>query len=82
MGKLSRIKLPSVVIGEIPSEVHGLPCRCCPSAHFPIDPEMEDLCNAPIEVRAAHIFVCAWRPEKLCRGAFDLMKLAEAKKGE
>lgn len=56
-----------------PKEIHDRPCASCPSAHFPIDPESEDILEWPIEERLKTVFSCAWRPEKLCRGYWDLM---------
>lgn len=55
-------------------DVHEKHCGPCP-ASLGHDPETEDLAKLPIELRRLTMFPCAWRPEKVCRGYVDLMKL-------
>jgi hypothetical protein len=59
----------------MPFEVHRRPCAHCPSAHFPPDPEAEDLARAPREQQVRAAFPCGWRPRKLCRGYCDRIGL-------
>jgi hypothetical protein len=61
-----------------PTEIHRSPCSHCPSAHYPSDPESDDIRACDRETRAKHAFRCAWRPEKLCRGYCDDMGLDES----
>lgn len=50
------------------------PCKKCPSAHYPPDPEALDMDqfykNGEITLRQL-IFPCAWRPQKFCKGICD-----------
>lgn len=57
-------------------EIHKVCCKQCPSDHNTkngiIDPEDEEYRGAPKEYLAKEIlFVCAWRPSKLCKGLCD-----------
>lgn len=51
--------------------IHDEPCRNCPSAHYPPDPEARDIMEWPEAERLKTAFPCAWRPDKLCRGYWD-----------
>lgn len=57
-----------------PTEVHRKPCRHCPSAHHPQDPESEDqkkFIEAGLLTPREAVFPCGWGPRKLCKGAAD-----------
>ena len=44
------------------------PCRDCPTAQWPHDPESEMLASLPtLEERMEHTFPCAWRPDGYCQ---------------
>lgn len=61
------------------SLIHRAPCQHCPSAHHPPDPELLDCRAYPKEIRVAHhLFVCAWRPTKVCKGLCDFLGVTEA----
>lgn len=54
-------------------EIHKNCCNKCPANHNKkhgiVDPETRDIGTAPKEIIAKnYLFVCAWRPNKLCRG--------------
>lgn len=58
--------------------IHLAPCKRCPSAHYPPDPEAEDWKAAPKQYRLSDgLFVCAWRPSKVCKGLCDFLELTE-----
>ncbi len=55
-------------------EIHSQTCKYCPSAHYPSDPESEDMIRFYREGSLTWdelTFPCAWRPEKLCKGICD-----------
>lgn len=57
-----------------PNEVWESPCKKCPSAHYPPDPESIDMLKAFKQgdiTFEEYTFPCAWRPEKLCKGVVD-----------
>lgn len=58
-------------------QIHGAPCRHCPSAHFNPDPMALDILAMPHEERVGTVFACGWRPEAYCRGYCDLMGITE-----
>lgn len=61
---------------EPAAEIHKAPCKHCPSAHFPPDPESEhirDLVQSGSAPASEFVFRCAWRPEKLCFGVCDFL---------
>jgi len=69
--KLRPVTLPRV-LPEAHCRVHDAPCGPCPSAHYPPDPESEDIrLNWSRPDQLAVLFVCAWRPTALCRGQYD-----------
>jgi len=57
-----------------PRRIWRKPCVKCPSAHYPPDPESEDMermyKSGAITVWDA-TFQCAWRPGKMCKGLCD-----------
>ena len=56
------------------------PCKHCPSANFPPDPEslhIKELYEAGKMSAFDAIFLCAWRPAKLCKGACDRLGITE-----
>ncbi len=57
----------------VPRTMHARPCKHCPSAHHPPDPEALDLEALPFELRVQHVFPCAWNGSALCRGVCDRM---------
>jgi hypothetical protein len=67
-------------MSERPSGVHQNPCAKCPSMFPNRDPESADILGSADEsVLRESLFVCAWRPEKLCHGWRGLVvaRLAE-----
>lgn len=54
------------------TSVHKEYCDHCPShPRFPLDPESEDIAKLPDGIRQQHVFVCAWRTDKLCKGVCE-----------
>lgn len=57
-----------------PTEVHDKPCKLCPSAHYPMDPEAQQIIDwvnsGEMDPKEA-VFSCAWRPGKICKGVAD-----------
>lgn len=68
------MKIPVPPPLQRPTSVHSRPCRHCPAAHFPPDPEAEDILGY---VRSGEMsadeatYCCAWNPSKRCKGAAD-----------
>lgn len=61
-----------------PREIHKAPCKHCPSAHYPPDPESTDIKETwPREDQLQSVFPCAWRPEKQCKGYCDFLGVTE-----
>lgn len=63
-------------------EIHKGFCKNCPSNHNKkngtIDEESEQIKTFPKELIAKeYLFVCAWRPNKLCKGNCDDMGIDE-----
>lgn len=64
-----------------PTAVHERPCRLCPAAHYPPDPESEDILGyvKSGEMSADEAtYCCAWNPSKRCKGAADRYGYKEA----
>lgn len=58
-------------------EIHSTPCEKCPSEWYPPDPEAHDLLTMVTngEIREEDfLFVCAWRPNKICRGLWNRLQ--------
>jgi len=58
--------------------IHAAPCAHCPSARgasagHEHDPEVLDILTWPRQQQLETVFVCAWRPEALCRGYCDTL---------
>jgi len=56
------------------AQIHKQCCKRCPSS-FGSDPETEDIkatCSKDF-IADEFLFVCAWRPSKLCKGNCDFM---------
>jgi hypothetical protein len=71
------IKLPVVKdLDPQPRKIHSKPCEECPSIKG-TDPECEDIKKLPHKDRLETIFLCAWRPNKLCRGYCDSMGIKQ-----
>ena len=72
---VSEVNIPSR-----PRTIWKRPCKHCPSAHFPPDPESLQMTQfykaGEITVWEA-IFPCAWRPQKMCKGVCDVMGITE-----
>lgn len=66
----------------LPTETHRECCRNCPSAPgMPGDPESDDmLTNWSLEAISNPdvLFACGWRPNKLCKGWSDLVRVRVA----
>lgn len=61
-------------------EIHKSPCKNCPSVYNKkngvIDPETNEIKTYPKEIIVKEfLFVCAWRPNKLCKGNCDEMSI-------
>jgi hypothetical protein len=63
--------------------IHKVPCKNCPSAIGKLrgeeDPECKEIketCSKGLIVNE-FLFVCAWRPSKLCKGNCDYMEITE-----
>jgi hypothetical protein len=65
------------VSSERPRIIHKSACAHCPSAHFPPDPEAEDIKYAPRAIQIESCFPCGWRPNKLCKGYCDYLNITE-----
>lgn len=72
-----RITMPAPAARR-PDSIHAAPCKRCPSAHYPADPEAIDMKSWPIAEQHAHAFPCAWRPAKLCKGYCDSVGMTDA----
>lgn len=63
-------------------DIHKGCCKYCPSNNNRksgiIDPETEDFKKLPKDIIATkYVFVCAWRPNKLCKGLCDNFDIDE-----
>lgn len=54
------------------------PCRHCPSAHHPPDPEAEWIMAQPHAVRVENAFPCGWNGKRFCRGYCDRAGASDA----
>lgn len=61
---------------------HSEPCSFCPSAHYPLDPEVIDFLSWPVKEMGKMKFKCAWRPDKFCRGNWDLIENEKKRRSE
>lgn len=64
------------------TEVHKTYCKNCPSKWHPADPESLDIASMPDGKKQMHVFTCAWRGEKLCKGVCEDLNYTEEKWGE
>jgi hypothetical protein len=74
------VKIPAVALSieARPTRIHTEPCERCPSANYPMDPQVSDIKNLWSRVdQLESVFPCAWRPEKLCKGYCDLLNVKE-----
>lgn len=63
-------------------EIHKGCCKHCPSNRCAkngiIDPESDEIKTFPKElIVKEYLFVCAWRPNKLCKGNCNAMGIDE-----
>lgn len=72
-----KIAAISVQRTEPEPRMHKRPCTNCPSAHYPPDPEAQDIMQAPFQVRLETAFPCAWAPVRFCRGYCDQMGISD-----
>jgi hypothetical protein len=63
---------------DIPRRIYAVACSRCPSAHYPPDPEAQDIAKLPKEERIRHVFVCGWRRGALCKGVCDELGVTDA----
>lgn len=61
---------------ERPQEIHQHACANCPSKDEP-DPAVEEFMAAPRDIQLESVFVCAWRPGKLCKGYCDRLDITD-----
>lgn len=64
------------------NEIHKVCCKKCPSNHNKkngnVDEESEQIKTFPKELIAKeYLFVCAWRPNKLCKAICDYYDIDE-----
>jgi hypothetical protein len=57
---------------------HDHPCKHCPSAHHPDDPESAEIKTWPHEERLKTAFPCGWNGRRYCKGYCDQMGLSDA----
>lgn len=69
--------LRSRAAARLPVAIHESPCRHCPSAHHPPDPESMDLAATRRRNQVLHAFRCGWRPDRLCAGYCEQMGMTE-----
>jgi hypothetical protein len=74
---LLKIPLSALQLPERPKEIHRNPCKHCPSAHYPPDPEALDTLDYPRDLQIKSVFPCAWRPQKMCKGVCDFLSVTE-----
>ena len=80
-------QIPKVELETMRSvtEVHKNYCAKCPSNRnvFPEpDPESKDIASLPDGEKQMHVFPCAWRPNKLCKGVCEELDYNEAIHGQ
>ena len=56
--------------------IHETCCKHCPSKQG-TDPEVQDVLTWPREQQLETLFVCAWRPDKLCRGYCETLNVTQ-----
>lgn len=70
---------------------HKVPCKNCPSAHYPNDPETQEIIDKwPRDEQVKSAFACGWNQVRFCRGycdklsitTQDLITLCEERKNE
>jgi hypothetical protein len=72
------IVLPVITL-QRPKIIHKECCKHCPSKPGTTpDPEVEDFLAATRDIQIASCFPCGWRPNALCKGYCDLMKVTSA----
>lgn len=76
MEKLRQIPKPVVKPPPEP-KAHYKPCKNCPSAHFPPDPESADIMTWPHEFRVQSAFACGWAQNRFCKGYCDQMGISD-----
>lgn len=70
--KLRLKRIPTPVLRPPPApRAHKHPCKNCPSAHFPPDPEAIDILALPHAQRVQHAFACGWNGTAYCKGYCD-----------
>ena len=77
--KLGRFILPPLPTPtERPKVIHKQCCPNCPSApgREPT-PDTQDFLEAPRAIQIESCFPCGWRPDKLCKGYCDTMRVTE-----
>ena len=72
-------RIPEPVMAS-PAEprAHKAPCRHCPSAHYPPDPESSDVMTWPHSERVKTAFACGWNGKRYCKGYCDQMGISDA----
>jgi hypothetical protein len=59
------------------TEIHTHPCKRCPSAHYPPDPEALDYLAASRADQVGSVFRCGWRNDKACKGYCDFLGVTD-----
>ena len=74
-----KLRIPEPKLRPDPEpRAHTAPCKNCPSAHYPPDPESEDIVKWPHELRLQTAFACGWAPKRYCKGYCDQMGISDA----
>lgn len=65
-----------------PTEIHKACCKRCPTnqnkVNGTVDPESTEIKTYPKDLIVKEfLFVCAWRPDKLCKGLCDYFEIDE-----
>lgn len=77
--KAAFLKIPTIFALPNPEpRAHKRPCKHCPSAHSPPDPEAADILAQPHAVRVDHAFICAWGNSRFCKGYRDAAGISDA----
>lgn len=70
----NRFKIPDPPeLPKVEPKMHIKPCKNCPSAHFPPDPEVEVILTWSHEDKLKTVFPCGWNGKRYCKGYCDSM---------
>ena len=69
--------IPPRKLKETQPRAHTVPCKNCPSANHPPDPEVQDVMTWPREEQVKTAFACGWNQTRFCRGYCDKLEITE-----